>query len=176
MVSAGLEEIKQAVQRAFGSLSGDQLNIRPAPGKWSIAQCLDHLIVSNSTYIPAIERVLSGNNKPGWWQRINPFTGLIGRKGIDILRSKIKLKAPAIFKPSEQAIPADIVTRFATHQEEMKQYFDRLEQEHRQEELITIPAIQALSLKIVDMMKIIVEHERRHLEQARRVQRDYVDK
>jgi len=176
MVSAGLEEIKQAVQGEFSALDGEQLNTRPAPGKWSIAQCLDHLIVSNNTYIPAIERVLSGNNKMSWWQKINPFTGFIGRKGIDILRSKIKLKAPTIFKPSEQFISAGIVGRFATHQDIMKQYFDRVESGGHQDELINIPAVQAISLKIGDMMNVITEHERRHLEQARRVKRNCVDK
>jgi len=58
----------------------------------------------------------------------------------------------------------------------MKKYFDRLEQGTYYDEIISSPVLTAVPLRIEDTMMIIVEHERRHLEQARRVKRECIDK
>ena len=44
----------------FGSLSAAQLNWKPAPKSWSVAQCFDHLITTHSLYFPEFERLANG--------------------------------------------------------------------------------------------------------------------
>jgi len=46
MISEGLEEITQSVQKEFGMFDTQVLNMKPAEDKWSIAQVLDHLTVA----------------------------------------------------------------------------------------------------------------------------------
>ena len=44
-----LEHITKQVQSEFGMLTKEQLNWKPTPDTWSIAQNLDHLMVVNET-------------------------------------------------------------------------------------------------------------------------------
>jgi DinB family protein len=167
MVSEQLEQITQTVKREFGSLRVAEQNLKPADDKWSIAQCLDHLIVSNETYVPAFHALLNGSYRQTFWQTINPFTGFIGKKGLAFLKAgKTKLKAPAIFKPSERVSKDNVVDRFVVHQEKMKSLFDKMESGGFQDKIISSPVANVLTLKIGDVMNIIVEHELRHVKQA----------
>ena len=52
---------RQAVEIAR-DLTVDQLNQPPAPGSWSVGQCLEHLLISNEVYLPPIERALAGQS------------------------------------------------------------------------------------------------------------------
>jgi hypothetical protein len=55
---------------AFGRLSAQQINWKPIEGEWSIAQCFDHLIISNRPYAPLIEEVLEGRRRRRAWERM----------------------------------------------------------------------------------------------------------
>ena len=55
-----IERTSQEASEIFGGLNGTQLNWKPNPDKWSVGQCLDHLIVSNSQYFPIFDEILSG--------------------------------------------------------------------------------------------------------------------
>src|SRR6185369_11788748 len=57
---AELREVTGRAEKTFGRLSAVQLNWKPAPAEWSIAQCLEHLILINADYLPILERVARG--------------------------------------------------------------------------------------------------------------------
>ena len=68
-----IEELGKVTTEAkslFGNLSSTQLNWKPASEKWSIAQCLDHLIVSNSTYYTPLNEIVSGKHKNSFYQNL----------------------------------------------------------------------------------------------------------
>ena len=46
-VRAGLEEIARDAHTTFGGFEARQLNWRPEPARWSVAQCFDHLLTAN---------------------------------------------------------------------------------------------------------------------------------
>ena len=41
-----------------GDLSSEQMNYRPGPGKWSIAECIQHLTETNNAYIKQVTPVI----------------------------------------------------------------------------------------------------------------------
>ena len=47
-----LSDISRQYLSEFGSLTNEQLNWKPNSTVWSIAQNLDHLIVTNESYYP----------------------------------------------------------------------------------------------------------------------------
>ncbi len=49
-----MESVTVQVRTEYGHLSAEQLNWTPAEGRWSIAQCLDHLITINRLYFPLL--------------------------------------------------------------------------------------------------------------------------
>lgn len=51
-------------QEVFGNLDLGQLNWKPSAEEWSVAQCFDHLIVTNTDYFPLIKKIAGGQHKP----------------------------------------------------------------------------------------------------------------
>ncbi len=52
----------ETAMRLLAGLTDEQLNWQPTPGTWSVGQCLDHLCITNETYLPPISVALK--NKP----------------------------------------------------------------------------------------------------------------
>ena len=74
-----ISELNAADERATAlakTLTPGQLNWTPAPGVWSIGQCLEHLYLTNREYLEPISNSLMGAElagvqdiKPGWFGR-----------------------------------------------------------------------------------------------------------
>lgn len=63
----------QTAQALVSGLSEEQLNWQPAPGAWSIEQCLEHPSILNEKYLLAMAAALDGKPdelveeiRPGW--------------------------------------------------------------------------------------------------------------
>jgi len=78
-VSQKGKEAKEKVQSESSSISLQQLNWKPTPESWSIAQCLEHLVISHSTYFPALKKITDGVYRMSIWERVSPFSGLFGQ-------------------------------------------------------------------------------------------------
>jgi len=112
-------------------LSAEALNWKPAPERWSIAQCLDHLISAHSSYFPIFDQVRRGEYRRRLWERVPLLPVLFGRSLVEGMRGEAAemIKAPAVFWPSQSGIPADIVPRFLAHQDELAEHIRRLREE-----------------------------------------------
>lgn len=69
-----IEEIDKLTSRfvhEFSNLSEVELNWKPNPKAWSIAQHIEHLIIINQTYFPVLAELKSGQYKL-------PFTAKFG--------------------------------------------------------------------------------------------------
>src|SRR5260370_2489112 len=107
-----------AARHLVSGLSEAQLNWKPAPDKWSIAQCLDHLAVASEKFGSYFTDALARGRKkwpvstapayrPSWmggWL-INQVTPVTARN----------LRAPTAFRPSEPSIQATL-TNFLEQQ------------------------------------------------------------
>ncbi|HEU4469491.1 MAG TPA: DinB family protein [Flavisolibacter sp.] len=166
-----LAGVQAQAAQYFSSLPAAKLNWKPQPDKWSIGQCLHHLIVSDSTYIDTFDRLLNGSYKLPLVQRLNPFKKALGPMMIKTLspEPKKKFKAPALFRPAESSLPADIVPRFIDHEENMKGYFQKLSLLDTNGIVITSPVSAVISYSLADCMQIIVNHGQRHLNQAKNI-------
>jgi hypothetical protein len=103
---------------ALQQLPPKQLQHTPQPGKWSIAQVLEHLNIYSRYYVAAIEKKLhlnqTGPNKiftPGWLG--NYFTTLMQPKEGVITK---KMKAPKNAIPSPQPDGIKMLEEFIAHQ------------------------------------------------------------
>src|SRR4030095_16704395 len=93
------QQAKEKFSIEFSGINETQLNWKPSPEKWSIGQCLEHLINSDSSYFPALKQLNEGTYKMRFWTRYSPFTGMFGKmfKKQMSEQVKIKLKAPGKF-------------------------------------------------------------------------------
>lgn len=165
------QTIARDVQTAFGSLTSLQLNWKPYPEKWSIGQCLDHLIITNRPFFPIIEQILRGERKNTWWERLPLLPGFFGKMLIKALdpTSTRKIKAPAIFQPSNSSIDTEIVSSFLATQQRLTELMQAIARLELAQIIISSPASKLVTYSLLDAYRIIIVHERRHLVQAQQV-------
>ena len=117
-VRTELEAIAADADAAFGRLDARQLNWKPDASRWSVAQCLEHLLTANGQMVAMADRALDGTRGRTLWQRLPVWPGLLGRMLVrtqspDATR---RFKAPGKAQPAASAIDAGIVGRFVDQQ------------------------------------------------------------
>ena len=163
--------IAQEVKNTFGHLHAEQLNWKPEPEKWSVGQCIDHLIVTNTTYFPTLKSIADRRKETTFWEKVPYLPGFFGKALIKSFQpdAQSKLQSPKAFKPAMSIIPADIIDHFANHQQELIELIKQTEGVDHQRVIITSPASKFVTYSLRDAFNIILVHERRHLEQAKGV-------
>ena len=162
--------IAAETKSTFGRLSPTQLNWKPSPERWSVAQCFEHLLTSNKGFFPRIDGVLAGI-KPTFWQRMPVVPGLAGRLLIKSLdpKSTRKIRAPKKFQPAQSDISPSVLDDFVDQQAKIVEKMKATEHLDLEKIIITSPVAAAITYSMMDAYRVIVVHERRHFEQARRV-------
>jgi len=158
-------------RRAFGQLSADQINWKPSEAQWSIAQCFDHLVISNRPYVAIIEEIRAGKRRRGAWERVPLLPRLFGKVLIKTLRadSGRKLKARPAFYPASSRISAGIIASFVEQQRQLLQLMEATRGLDLDSITITSPVARFVTYSLMDAYRIIVVHEQNHFVQARRV-------
>ena len=159
------------VKAEFSGLNVDQLNWRPTEKSWSVAQCLDHLIVTHSMYFPIFEKIAAGEYKATLWQKISPLSGFFGRflvKSLDPNNLK-PIKTASKAYPSSSEIDAGIIDRFVLHQKEMIKSLKKLPDGIDTSVIVTSPLMGLVTYSLADTLTFVPMHCRRHFLQAKRV-------
>ncbi len=166
-----IDQNTQDFQAAFGHLSPAQLNWKPDPQTWSIAQNLDHLIVINSTYFPLLEKVRQGNYSLPFLARFGFLVNLFGKMILKASQPdrRRKMKTFPVWEPASSEISGDILERFAAHQAELKREIEASAGLLEQGTVIPSPGNRRIFYRLEMAFEIIVTHERRHLVQAKEV-------
>ncbi len=165
------KSISIVVKQKFGNLSSEVLNTKPSPDSWSVGQCLDHLIVLNSSYFEVLTQIESSTYKPSLWASLNPFSKMIGKMLLNALNpeNKTKTKTQPVWEPAQSKIPEDIVSRFLSNHEVLMQKLGKLTQVNLGKTMITSPAAGFISYPLSSLCKILIVHEKRHILQAENV-------
>lgn len=155
----------------FGHLSAEQLNWKPSADQWSVAQCFDHLIVTNSGYFPLIQEISAGRYRPSLKERLPLLPRFFGSVVLSAVQpeAKRKFKATANFQPASSVIGGDIISKFKAHQEDVVKHMRMTESLDLRKVIITSPVASFMTYSLLDAYKVLVAHERRHMAQAKRV-------
>ncbi|MGY6520594.1 MAG: DinB family protein [Mongoliitalea sp.] len=166
-----INAISEEVESLFGEIPQEKLHERPNPESWSIAENLQHLITLNSSYFPIFKKLKDGSIKRPFVGKFKFFTTLFGsmiyKSVTDGGKKKIKtfpLWEPKIFDPQ-----ASIVNAFIAHQTQLKDQIKSLQLFIEKEAVIYSPANRLIVYTLPQALDIIVAHERRHLEQAKKI-------
>jgi hypothetical protein len=168
-----LRAVAGEAREVFGRLSEAQLNWKPSAEQCSVGQCFDHLIVTNRCFFRDMERVAAGEYRSSLWGRVSPLSGFFGRfilKALDPEKGR-KTKAPRVFEPAASDVAADVIERFAAHQEELSGHMRATSGRDLRGLKVTSPVSPVATYSLLDAYRIVVAHERKHFEQARRVTR-----
>jgi hypothetical protein len=169
-----LRDIVQNTRKEFGKLNRDQLNWKPYADRWSVAQCFDHLINSNSGYFGIYDAVAAGTFKQTLIQKLPGAPKMWGQLLIKSLDPKTtrKLKAPKKFQPASSNLNDSIIDDFVNNQNRVLEFMEKLKTFEVDRIIITSPVASVVTYSVLDSFRIVEVHERRHFEQARRVMQD----
>ncbi len=163
-----LERITLEFEQYFGSLTDEELNFKPNATTWSIAQNLEHLILVNESYYPIIKAVRDKKYVLPWlgkFKKVTKFFGKLILNSVEATRKK-RIKTFVIWDPAKSDIAAGIFSRFITHQQEFAEFITQCADLVENETVISSPANKNIVYRLETAFDIIVEHERRHLNQA----------
>ena len=168
---AAADNIAAEAQQTFGDLTAQQLNWKPNAESWGIGQCFDHLMTANESYFPIIEQIIKGEKPRTFWESLPVLPTFFGWMLIKYLspESTKKLKAPDVFKPSSSDIDPNIINNFVRQQNQLTFLMKQTTELDLRHTKITSPALRFVTYSLIDAYTIIVVHEKRHLQQARRV-------
>lgn len=170
-VRAELDKVVADVRATFGPLDVRQLNWRADATSWSVAQCLEHLVNANREMCGAIRRAADPAESKTVWQRLPMLPGLYGRLMITSLTptNPRKLPAPRAARPSASEIDARIVERFVDGQQEVMTLVRTVADRDQARLIMVSPFVRFITYSVLDALRLIAAHERRHFEQALRV-------
>ena len=168
-----IDKITEDFLNSFSKLSEEELNRKPNPKVWSIAENIEHLILMNETYYPILAKLKKGNYKLPFIARFGFVVTFFGNM---ILKSvqpdrKTKTKTFSIWKPRKDHFSKEILNRFKEHQQQLKAEILKLEDKINENAVISSPSNKNIVYKLETAFDIIVTHEKRHYEQAMEVYR-----
>lgn len=96
---------RPALHAEFGGLSTEAFNWAPAPGRWSAAQCIDHLCLTGIRWSGHLSPILFDALTHGVDHRRPYQPGSLGRRAIHSMEVPARaLSAPAPFVPGDLAL------------------------------------------------------------------------
>ena len=166
-----VEKISVAFLAEFGRLQEKELNWKPAPERWSIAQIMDHMITTNESYFPVFEEIKEGRYHTPGMGKIPFIPTLMGKMILKTVQPETKRKSKTfgIWEPVQSNIPIGITERFARHQQDLMAHIKSMEDFLDRNIIINSPLSNYIVYSLDDAIEILVAHEERHLNQARAV-------
>jgi hypothetical protein len=169
-----VEEIKRDAEDLVRGLSEAQFNWPPAPGRWSIGECLEHLNVTARLYWPVIAQAINQAKAQGWMSKGPYKHGWFGKLFVRSAEPpvKMKFKAPRRFRPPADQPLAQVYPQFVSFQDRLLDLICDANGVDLGRPKVQLPATKLIKLTLGQGFGLIMAHERRHLWQARQVKED----
>jgi len=163
--------IAEQAQELTAGLSEARFNWRPASGQWSIEECLAHLILVGNQEISALEDAIRRGKERGITSS-GPFSyGPVERYVLRLTEPPVRqpISAPRRFRPLHGQPVTAVMPTFLHMQSQLMRHAESAEGLDLRRVKVATPISRFLRLSLGAMFAQIAAHERRHLEQARRV-------
>ncbi len=160
------------VNSKYVNLSREELLKKPSPEKWSIGECLQHLVKYGDFYLTAMEESIvkySGNHTPNTYFK----TGYFGNKFANMLRYKKTgmktMKSPKIESLSFVEVDNNIINIFLEQQQQHLSILNKTKSLKMEKVKVPIALTNTIKTKIGDTLRFSIYHNQRHIIQAEKV-------
>ena len=163
-----VEESIQVFERDVATLEYLQLGWRPPEGGWSIAQVVEHLIITDESYLAEFERILAQPPKNASTEEWRPslIGGFLTRSQSP--ESKQKMKSPAMWRPAPEA-RANVVDEYIKVRRRLVELMRRADGHDLRRTKLSSPAAKFIRINLGDAFMTLVVHTQRHLRQIQRI-------
>jgi hypothetical protein len=170
-VRAALRPLEGEVREISAGLTEDQLQWSPEPGRWSIAQCFEHLVAAAQQYHPRLSAAIDGSRPAAGAGATRFRSTLFGGMLVNAMRDttgRRRYRAPRIFRPASRPAPG-APERVLAVQRELAELLARAADRDLVRTKLRSPVTPLLRLNLGEALELQVVHMARHLAQARRV-------
>lgn len=166
-----IEAVKRDAPALVTGLSDAQFNWHPEPGRWSIAQCLDHLNVATGKTLPAFDRAISDARSRG---RVasGPFRySWFANWMVRSMEPPVKRRMGTVklFTPAPERRVAEVIPEFLRVRDQFAERVRQADGLDLKRARVTSPVTRLLRMPLGAYFAFILAHDRRHLWQARLV-------
>ena len=164
------DKVNDGARKLVAGLSDEQMNWKPAPDQWSIAECLDHLTVTSAAFRTYLTEAIARGRAKWPVTSLPPYrpTWMGGWLIKQILQPAKKLPAPKVFRPSSSRI-TNVLDCFFEEQASFLNFAGQTAGLDYNKTRLRSPVTPLMRYSLADALVITVVHEQRHLAQARRV-------
>jgi hypothetical protein len=158
----------------FSGLAPDAMDIKPDKDRWSINECLDHLIQSNARYHSIFDALIAKRAPGNFWYHVPFAPALWGKMILGAVSPQAgrKSKTFTVFLPSKSHYGKNLVPDLAAANRILAGYLPKLQGFDLDKTLVTSPVGKFVVYDLRHLLLILTEHEKRHFNQAMKVKKE----
>lgn len=166
-----LEQVSRDVHDHFFNLDAAQLLWQPDAHSWSIASCLSHLIVTDTSYFPQVERVLNGTYNRPLLSYVPFLSSFWGRLILKTVKPVVGTPIHTLqkFEPEPDLNAETIVRRYEEHMGRLSAYIRQTDILGHKGIYFRSPAGAYIVYSLKHTLMLMASHHERHYAQALRL-------
>lgn len=167
-----LRDVRADAERLVEGLTDEQFNWSPAPGRWSIAECLDHLN-SGWRVLDKLDRKIATATEQGL-RGEGPYRHpLLGRLYVRLMEPppKIRARSPKAYVPKPDQPVSAVAPRFLELQDEIIRRVIAADGLDLGGIRMSSPISRRFRMSLGQWFAFLAAHERRHIWQAWQVRK-----
>ena len=161
--------VVKRIREAVEGVPTYALTHRPRAREWSIAEVLEHLVISADSYLEILRKTLergAGGRLPSPPAAWKPT--FMGGLLVASLRNPRRMRAPRIYRPGPTA-RARVLEEFMERQDELARLITQATPLNWSEIRLRSPAISLIKMNLGEAFAVPVVHAERHAAQIERV-------
>jgi hypothetical protein len=169
------QDAKRLIRELVDGLNDEDFNRRPDDHSWSVAECVDHLLMTGKEMYPLMEAAIEKAGARSW-RSAGPFNyGALGKWFVSMIDdSRLppkKTKAPRIYRPAppQDMSLAESARKFEVLQDEMIHLIERSNGLDLRRIRVRSAITPLIRLSLGTWFDGLAGHQRRHLWQAEQV-------
>ena len=170
-LSARAPMVRARIARVTGELRPDQLLWSPPQGGWSIAQVVEHLLVTDGLYHQRIRAAIDRGRRAKRQDQGRPWRPTLSGKflyGVVQPDNTRRARAPGAFAPSPRPRPS-VAPSYLALMDELSNLLREAEGLDLTRLRFGSPALGLFRLNLGDAFRLTVTHAERHAAQMERV-------
>ena len=162
-----LQQTEQGVINAVAGLSDAQLNFKPAPDRWSVAECVKHIAITEQALWHMTDSVIQGTPNPEKRSEIKATDEQVVQ-AIESREKKVKTAPPLEPQNTPYQSLSEALESFKTNRAKLIEYVKSTDDDLRNH-VATLPPG---SFDCYQMILFIGAHSNRHTQQIEEVKAD----
>lgn len=164
-IAANVQDVKVVTR----DLDDAQFNWRPAPGAWSMSECIAHLNVVDGQDMPPLAQAIEAAKTAGLFDQGPYRYGLLSRWFVRTMEpppGRLKFKAPPVYAPPAGQPLEKVLTEYLKIQDRFAELVRRSSGVDLKRVKVGTPVNRYLKFSLGQRFALLTAHDRRHLWQA----------